>query len=123
LTGGADQTTKGWDAHFGDQVTKKRRLGEDLGVEERRRRLEGKDRQFLEPMEPARRMNIENREGENQTPRKRGKPALDIPPATSRAFADDVVGLVNRHKEGIQMRARPRLQRCRYQDQRQLSSL
>ena len=43
---------------FIDQVAEKGRLGQDLDVEERRRRLKRDGRQLLEPMEPARRVDV-----------------------------------------------------------------
>jgi len=57
--GKACKPTERRDLDFRDEMTEKSRLREDLGVEERRCRLERNDRQFFEPMEPAWRMNVE----------------------------------------------------------------
>jgi hypothetical protein len=48
-------------------------------------------------------MHVQERNGEDQPPRKRGEPAPGMFPAADRPSADDVVGLVDRLQERIQM--------------------
>ncbi len=67
--GGSEQTPERRDIHFIDQVAKKGRLGENLGIEKPRCGLERDGRQLFQPMEPARRMDIEQRQSEDQAPR------------------------------------------------------
>jgi hypothetical protein len=68
-------------------------------------------------------MNVEHRYCEDQTTRQGGEPALAILPAVGRAPADDVIGVVNRFQEGIQVRLGPGLDRGGYEDQRQVRFL
>jgi hypothetical protein len=57
---------QGGHIHFVDQMSQISRLREDLDVEKRRSRLERNRQQFFEPMEPARRVNVIKRNGEDQ---------------------------------------------------------
>jgi hypothetical protein len=50
----ARTAAQGRNGHLIDQVTEKRRLREDLGVEKRRRRLQRNGLDLLEAMQPAR---------------------------------------------------------------------
>jgi hypothetical protein len=68
-TGGSEQTPERRDIDFINQLAKKGRLGENLGIEKRRCGLERDGRQLLQPMEPARRMDIVQRQSEAQAPR------------------------------------------------------
>jgi hypothetical protein len=54
-----DESLERWDVDLIDQMAQERRLGEDLDVEERGRRLQGDRGQLLAPMEPARRVDIQ----------------------------------------------------------------
>jgi hypothetical protein len=67
-TRGCEQTPERRDFHFIDQVAKKGRLGEDFRVEEPRCGLEWDGRQLFQPMKPARRMDVQQRESEDQAP-------------------------------------------------------
>jgi len=117
------QTTKRRDVHFRDELTEKGGLGEDLGVEERRCRLERNDRQFFEPMEPAWRMDVEQRDGEHQTSRPSAQPAPSIFPTARRPPADNVVSVVDGFQQRIKVRLGPGLLGGGQEDQRQVRPL
>jgi hypothetical protein len=53
---------------FIDQMAEKCRLGQNLGVDERRGRLKWNGRELVEPMEPAGRMNIAQRDSKGEAP-------------------------------------------------------
>jgi hypothetical protein len=96
---------------FIDQVPEERRLRQELGVEERRLGLEQDGEQLLESMESARRVNIVQRHGEDQSPDQFRQPARAATARRLGAPADDVVACVDGLKQWIQMICAPRLHR------------
>lgn len=64
-----------WDLDLVDQVAKERGLGQDLDVEEVGDRLEGNRGELLTPMEPAGRMDVVHRHGEDELPGEPAEPA------------------------------------------------
>jgi hypothetical protein len=92
-------------------LAQERRLGEELDVRERRARLQRDGRKRFTTMEPARRMNIRHGNSENQLRNAILDPAPNPPEAGFRTITDDVVGLVDRLQERIQMRAGPAFRR------------
>jgi hypothetical protein len=107
---------QGGHVHLVDQVAEEGRLGEDLDVEEVGRRLERDRRQLVEPVQAAGRVDVDDRHGEDETPRQ----ARDLPSQSGErpdaAAADDVVAVVERLQEGPEVRVGPRLLRRRDQD-------
>jgi hypothetical protein len=97
------QAGQGGDIHFIDQVPEKGCLCQDLSVEERRPRLERNRRQFLDPMQTARGMDVVQRNGEDQSPENPGQPANRPAAARFRAPAHDVVARVDRLEERQQV--------------------
>ena len=108
---------------FIDQVAEERRLREDLGVEERRLRLEWDRQQLLESMEPARRVHIVERDGKDQAPKKRRDEAGKAASGCVGTPADDVVTFVDRLEEGPQVIRDIRLGSGGDQNQRQAGSV
>jgi hypothetical protein len=52
------ETPQGRNFHFIDEMTKEGRLREDLGIHERRFRLQWHGRQLFKPMKPAGRVHV-----------------------------------------------------------------
>ena len=111
------------DVDLRDELTQKGGLREDLGVEERRCRLEWNDRQLFEPMKLARGMDIEQRDRKNQTSRQAPsqRDPLSQPPAGLRptTWSDWSMAFQKR----VQVRLGPGLFSGRHQDQRQMRPL
>jgi hypothetical protein len=100
-----------------DQLAEEGGLGQDLNVEEGRGRLQGDRLQLLAAMEPGRRVDVLDRHGEDPLP---GEPSEPAPEPTERpllARADDVVAMIDRRQQGIEMGGSPRRARARDQDQ------
>jgi hypothetical protein len=103
-----------------DQVAEEGRLGEDLDIQERRRGLECDRCQLVESMQPAGGVDVAQRDGEHQAPRPRRQPSPAALPAPGRPSADDVIAVVNRLQERIQMGLGQGLRGRRDQHQRPL---
>jgi hypothetical protein len=101
-------------------VTEEGRLGEDLEVQERRRRLEGDGRQLLEAVQAARRVDVAQRDGEHQPPGHRREPTPQALPALDRPAADDMIAVIDGLEERLQMLRGPRLRGRRDQDEREM---
>ncbi|HZW33020.1 MAG TPA: hypothetical protein VFF52_20055 [Isosphaeraceae bacterium] len=100
-----------------DQVPEERRLGEDLDIQERGRRLQGDRGQLLAAMEPAGGVDIQQRNAEDQPARQHRQPAPRRLPAAGRPAADDMVAVVDGLQQGFQVSWSPRLPGGRHQDQ------
>jgi hypothetical protein len=74
-------------------------------------------------MKPARRMNVAQRDREDQAPRQQAGDGGPGFPAPARPATDHMVALVDRLEKGIEMPIRPGFLRCRHQHQRQSGSL
>jgi hypothetical protein len=94
---------QGRNVDFIDQVAKERRLGEDFGVEKRRSGLERYLQQLFESMKPARRVDIGERNGEDQAPEKPSDESRETACSRFGAPADDVVALVDSLQERPQV--------------------
>jgi hypothetical protein len=66
-----------WHVHLVDQLAEERPLGQDLDLEEIRRRLEWDRGQGLAAVQPAGRMHVANRHGEDQSPQERRDPTTE----------------------------------------------
>jgi hypothetical protein len=84
-------------------------LGEDLDVQERRRRLEGDGGQFVEPVQAAGRMDVPQRDGEDQSPEHRRQPSPEPRQVAGRPPADDMIAGVDGLQERRQVTRGPRL--------------
>ena len=109
--------------NFVDQVAKKGRLGQDLGVDERRARLKRNGRELVEPMEPARRMNVAQGDREDQAPHHQAREAGPICPSAVLPPSDHMVALVDRFQKWFEMLSGPRFFRGSHEYQRQGRSL
>jgi hypothetical protein len=90
-------------------VPEEGRLGEDLHVEEPGDRLERDHRQLLEPVQPARGMNVDHRDGEEELPGDPPEPARHPPRPGPRTPADDVIAMIDRGQERFEVGGRPGL--------------
>ena len=108
---------------FVDQVTEKGRLGKDLGVDKSGRRLQGNGRQLVEAMEPARRMNVLERNSKDQASRQRAQDAEPASAAPPRTAADHVIALVNCFQERCEVGLGPRFMGRGHEHQREAGSL
>jgi hypothetical protein len=86
-----------------DQVAEERRLRQDLGIEERRLGLEGDGQEFFESMEPAGRVHVIERDGEEQSPEEPCDEARNTASERFRAPADHVITILNPLEEGPQV--------------------
>jgi hypothetical protein len=98
------------------------RLGEDLDVEERRRRLQRDLGQLLEPVQAAGGMDVAQRDREDQAAGPGRQPTRPTCPALRGPAADDVVAVVDRLEQGLQMGLGPRLLGRRHQDEREVGA-
>ena len=79
--------------HFIDQMSEKCRLRQDFGVEERRPRLQHDGRELFEAMQPARRVDVVQRQSKDQSrdqPLSQGCPAAASGPGPA---ADHMIAL------------------------------
>jgi hypothetical protein len=76
-------------------------------------------RQLVEPMEPARRMNVAQRNGKDQTPNQQTWQPGPVCPGAISPAADHMVALVDRFQKWFEMRLRPGFLRGRHEYQRQ----
>src|SRR5262245_57412391 len=116
-TSGMDLSPQRWDVDLVDQVSQECRLGEDLDVEKRRRRLERDRRQFFETMELARGMDVVERDGEDQQTHQRAEPPSPLVPTSGRATADGMVAVVDGFQKGVQVSRGPGLRGGGHQDE------
>jgi hypothetical protein len=107
------------DGDLADDVAEERRLGQDLDVEELRRRLERDRRQRLEPVEPGRRVDVGHRHREDHVPGPVAQPAPHAAEPRGRPAADDVVAGVDGLQERVQVGVGPGLRRRGHQHQGQ----
>jgi hypothetical protein len=84
-------------------------LGEDLEVQERRRRLEGDGGQLVEPVQSAGGVDVSQRDGEDQSPGQRRQPSPELRPAPGRPPAVDMIAGVDGLQEWRQVARGPRL--------------
>jgi len=106
-----------------DQVSNKRGLGQDLDFQERRRRLHRNSRQLLQPVQPARRVDVGERKCKDEATRPRGDPPDPACPSTGRPTANHMITVVDRLQERCQMVLVNGLHRSRDQDERQTCPL
>jgi hypothetical protein len=92
-----------------DQMAEKGRLGEDLDIEKGGIRLRRNRCQLVEPVQTARRVDVEHRHREDQPPRKCRETTTQPPEQPSAAAADDVVAVVERLEYRFKMPGGPRL--------------
>jgi hypothetical protein len=93
--------------HFIDQMAEKSHLGEQLDVQELRARLKRYGRELGEPVELARRMDVGHRHREDRPPEEAGKPAPDRASPADGSAAEDVVAMVDRLEERIEVPRAP----------------
>jgi hypothetical protein len=103
-------------------VPEEGRLGQELEVQERRRRLEGDGRQLLQPVQAAGGVDIAQRDREHQPPGQRCQPSPATIPAPGGPTADDVIAVVDGLQERLQVGRGPRLLGRRDQDERELGA-
>jgi len=99
-------------------VAEERRLGQDLDVEELRRRLERDRPELVEPVQPAGGVDVFNRDREDQAPGEAGEPASQPGERTRPASADDMVAAVDRLEQGPEVLGGPRLVGRGHEDER-----
>ena len=119
----ANEAAEWWDLHLVEQVPEEGRLGQDLQVQERRGRLQRDRLQRLQTVKPARRVDIEQRDGEHQAPRHRGEPSLPDLAGTGGTMSHDMVGVVDCLEERFQVRRGPRLLGSGHQHERMPGTL
>ena len=110
------------DVDFIDQVTKESRLGEDLDFQERRPGLKRYRRKLVQAVQPARRMDVVERHGENNAPCQPAREPRPVSPAPLTPATNHMITLVDRFQERLEMLFRPRFFRCGYQHERQCGS-
>jgi hypothetical protein len=98
-------------------------LGENFDIEERRYRLKWHDRELVEPIEPARRVDVAQWESENQPPRQRPDRAGPGSAAAPGAATDHMVTTVDGLKKRIQVCLGPRLACRGHEHERQVGAL
>jgi hypothetical protein len=90
-------------------VTEERRLGEDLDVHERRTRLERDRAELFGPVNLARGVHVEDRNREHKASDQARQPAAGLYQRFRRSPAEDVVGVVDRFQQSLEMRRGGRL--------------
>jgi hypothetical protein len=103
-------------------VAEEGRLGKDLEVHERRRRLKGNRRQLLEPVQVAGRVDVAQGDGEDQSPGQRSQPSFVRVPASDWPAPHDVIAMIDGLQERLQMSLGPRLLGRRDQNKRKPSA-
>jgi hypothetical protein len=103
-------------------VTKEGRLGEDLDFQERRPRLKRYRGKLVQAVQPARRMDVEKRHGENQAPCQPAREPRPVSPAPLAPATNHMITLVDRFEERLEMLRRPPFFRCGYEHERQCGS-
>jgi hypothetical protein len=98
-------------------------LGEDLDIQPRRRRLERHDAEFVEPMEPAGRVDVAQWESENQLARQRAEHVGPGHTAAAGAVANHMVTAVDGVKQRVQVCLGPRLACVGHEHKRQVCPL
>jgi hypothetical protein len=87
---------EGRNRHFVDELAQKGRLGEDFDVDEGRLRLQGDRLQGRAAVDPAGRVNVQDRHAEDPALRSCLQPATGTRDPRRRTPADDVIGLIDR---------------------------
>jgi hypothetical protein len=105
--------------HLVDQVAEERGLGQDLDVEELADRLERDRLELLEPVQPAGRVDVDDRHGEQEPPEQPAGPPPDPRGERGPARADDVVAQVDRLEERVEVLGLPRFERRGHEHQRE----
>jgi hypothetical protein len=103
-------------------VTKKCRLGGDLGVQKPRLGLKRDRQQLVQPMKPARRMVIAQRNREDQSPRQPSGKAAPVFPARRRPATDHMIALIDGFQQRFEMLVRPGFFGRRHEHERQRRS-
>jgi hypothetical protein len=98
-------------------MAEKRCLRQDLGIDERRCRLQRDGAELVETMQPARRMDVSQRHGENHAPHERSQEAERGRMGPVRPTTQHVIALVDRRQERFEVRFRPRFLRGRHKHQ------
>jgi len=99
-------------------VAEERRLGEDLDVHERRTRLERDRAELLGPVELEGGIHVEDRDREHDPAEQARQPAADFTERGGRPPPIDVVGLVDRREQLLEVRRGGRLVGRAQQDDR-----
>ena len=90
-----------------DHLRQKRRLRQDLQVDEAGCRLENDRFQGRAAVEPAGGKDVANRNGEQEAPGKRGPPAPDPAQQGQGTATDGMVAVIDRFQERIKVRRGP----------------
>jgi hypothetical protein len=106
------------DGDLVDQLAEERRLRQDLDVHERRCRLQGDGPELLAPMEPAGRVDVLDRHREDEPPGEPAEPARQPHGQAILARADDVIAMVDRLEQGIEVGRGPGLARRGHEHER-----
>src|SRR5262245_66670060 len=93
---------------FIDELAEECRFGEDLDVEELGNRLKRNLRERVESVEPAGRMDVDDRDGKHESPRDPVSPAPGALGERNAPPADHVVAMVERRNKRDEVRSRPR---------------
>jgi hypothetical protein len=102
-------TTQGRYVDLTEQMAQESGLGKDLGIHERRRRLKRYGRQLLGTVKLARRVDVDQRNREDQPARQTADPPHHPGPGPRRPPAHDVIAKVDRLQQGLKMRGGPGL--------------
>jgi len=84
-------------------MAEERGLGEDLDVEELRRRLKGHGRQLFKPVEPTGGVDIQHRHREEDLPRESRKPSSDPTWNRSASSSQNHVAMVDCLEQRVEM--------------------
>lgn len=95
--------------HLVEQVAEKGRFRQDLDVDEVGMRLERNGGQLVAPVQPARRVNVDDRHRVHEPPAEAGKPAAHTAGTGQGPLAEDVVAVVDSFQERRHVRGSPRL--------------
>jgi hypothetical protein len=106
------------DGDLVDQLAEIGGLGQDLDVEERGGRLQRDRRQLVAAMEAARRVHVVHGHGEDQLPGEPAEPSAQPLQQAHPPRADDVVAVIDRLEQGIEVRRGPGRAGRRHQHER-----
>jgi hypothetical protein len=107
------------DFDFIDQVPQEVRLGQDLSVDEGRRRFERDGGQLVEPVQPTGGVDVGQRDRQDETPWQRTQPGLPRIAGRHAPAAHDVISVLNGFQERFQVRRRPGFDGRRNEHERQ----
>ncbi len=103
-----------------DEMTEERGLGQELDVGELGPGLKGNLDERGPTMEPAGRVNVGDRHREEELPRKPSQPAHQASHQGQSSAPEDMVAMVDRLQERVEMAVGPRRRRRRDQDESML---